>query len=138
MENLKHFIGKVALYARVASSHPDDATYVEHQRDKLRNFAKQQGFEDYVEYWDVGYSGFDTNRPGFEKLNREIESGTISMVIVKCMDRISRDYHFTHDWQRKVESKGVAVLAIDGSHEPLPVAVAIQELFKQQEAIAVV
>jgi len=42
------------------------------------------------EYIDKGYSGKNTDRPQFQQLAKDIESGLISRVIVYKLDRISR------------------------------------------------
>lgn len=43
-----------------------------------------------MEYTDRGFSGKDTNRPGFEKMMNDIRIGKIKRVIVYKLDRISR------------------------------------------------
>ncbi|RAZ95074.1 recombinase family protein, partial [Klebsiella oxytoca] len=44
----------------------------------------------FIEYTDRGFSGKDTNRPGFEKMMNDIRAGKIKRVIVYKLDRISR------------------------------------------------
>ena len=39
---------------------------------------------------DKGYSGKNTNRPGFEEMMSNIKEGNVSRVIVYKLDRISR------------------------------------------------
>ena len=43
-----------------------------------------------MEYTDKGFSGKNTNRPGFEKIMNDIRAGKIKRVIVCKLDRISR------------------------------------------------
>ncbi len=43
-----------------------------------------------MEYTDRGFSGKDTNRPGFERMMHDIRAGRIKRVIVYKLDRISR------------------------------------------------
>ena len=42
------------------------------------------------EYRDKGYSGKNTERPEFQQLMRDIESGLVRKVVVYKLDRISR------------------------------------------------
>ena len=42
------------------------------------------------EYKDKGYSGKNTERPQFQQLMRDIESGLVRKVVVYKLDRISR------------------------------------------------
>ena len=46
--------------------------------------------ESCIEYTDRGFSGKDTNRPGFENMMNDIRAGKIKRVIVYKLDRISR------------------------------------------------
>ena len=41
---------------------------------------------------DDGYSGTNFNRPGFQSMIAEIETGHIATVIVKDMSRFGRNY----------------------------------------------
>jgi len=72
----------------------------------LRDFARQQGVEDYIEYCDDGYSGHDANRPSFIEINKGIEDKTISVVIIKCITHIFRNYVDSFEWLCGVERMG--------------------------------
>jgi DNA invertase Pin-like site-specific DNA recombinase len=112
-------IGTAALYSRVARA---DDFAMETQRGRLLDFAKQQGHEDCMEYSDNGFNGLSLERPAFAKMEADIIEGKISTVIVRCLDRISRDYVLTDKWVSWLGKRGVSIIALDGSHEVIPMA----------------
>ena len=75
-----------ALYAR-QSIEKKDSISIESQLEYCRYEARG---ESCIEYMDKGFSGKDTNRPGFEKMMNDIRAGNIKRVIVYKLDRISR------------------------------------------------
>lgn len=75
-----------ALYAR-QSIEKKDSISVESQLEYCRY--ENRG-EACIEYTDKGFSGKDTNRPGFENMMNDIRAGKIRRVIVYKLDRISR------------------------------------------------
>ena len=75
-----------ALYAR-QSIEKKDSISVESQLEYCRY---ETHGESCIEYTDRGFSGKDTNRPGFENMMNDIRTGKIKRVIVYKLDRISR------------------------------------------------
>ena len=75
-----------ALYAR-QSIEKKDSISVESQLEYCRYEAHGEAS---MEYTDKGFSGKDTNRPGFEHMMDDIRAGKIKRVIVYKLDRISR------------------------------------------------
>lgn len=79
-------MGYDALYGR-QSVEKKDSISVESQIEYCRY---ETHGRPYLEYTDRGFSGKDTNRPGFEKMMRDVAQGKIERVIVYKLDRISR------------------------------------------------
>ena len=75
-----------ALYAR-QSIEKKDSISIESQLEYCRY---ETHGEAYMEYSDKGFSGRDTNRPGFESMMNDIRTGKIKRVVVYKLDRISR------------------------------------------------
>ncbi len=75
-----------ALYAR-QSIEKKDSISVESQLEYCRYESRGEAC---LEYTDRGFSGKDTNRPGFEHMMNDIRAGKINRVIVYKLDRISR------------------------------------------------
>lgn len=60
----------------------------------------------YKIYSDKGYSGSNMNRPQFEEMMKDIESGTVEQVIVYKLDRISRSLlDFAQIWNTFAKHK---------------------------------
>ena len=79
-----------AIYCR-QSFYKEDSCSIDMQIERSKAFCVSQGW-DYVVYdTDKGYSGKDTDRPGFRQMMKEIAAGQINFVVVYKLDRISRN-----------------------------------------------
>ena len=65
---------------------------IENQRIILQKYADDHGFLNCKLYVDDGYSGANFNRPAYQEMMAEVESGNVSAVIVKDQSRLGRDY----------------------------------------------
>ena len=75
-----------AIYVRQSVDRADSIS-IESQID----FCKKEVIGDDIKvYSDKGFSGKDTDRPGFQEMLKDIENGIIRRVIVYRLDRISR------------------------------------------------
>lgn len=79
-----------ALYPRL--SHEDElqgeSNSISNQKRILETYAKQNGFSNLRWYTDDGYSGANFQRPGFQAMLADIETGKVGTVIVKDMSRL--------------------------------------------------
>lgn len=86
----------VGLYIRLSSEDGDDkeeSNSVTSQRELLIQYLEEHPdlvFQNF--YIDDGYTGTNFNRPGFEKLLKDIYSSKINTVIVKDLSRLGRNY----------------------------------------------
>jgi|GEM_PF-1925753 len=122
---------KTALYCRVASKNTN-AEAMQTQLHKLRDFAKQQGYNVCMEYFDDGFPGNNLDRPAFAAMEAAINNGEIDTVIVRSIDRIVRNYILFGEWDDWRRSKGVQLIASDGSHEPPSFLKEIRGLMKRK------
>ena len=83
-----------ALYCRLSRDDElsGDSNSIVHQKKILGEYAKRHGFPCPAYYVDDGYSGTNFNRPNFQRMMKDIESGLIGTVIVKDMSRFGRNY----------------------------------------------
>lgn len=80
----------IALYAR-KSIERENSISCETQLEYCKAMIKpDERSEKIITFIDNGYSGGNTDREGFQKMMRDIESGKVSKVIVYRLDRISR------------------------------------------------
>lgn len=109
---------RVAMYVRFA--HEDaqpGAPEIERQKELLRRYAEQHGFDEPVCYVDNGFSGLTLDRPAFAEMDVAIRAGNIHTVLVRDIARIGRDIFTVFPWIDGIRSKGVKLVAADGSHE---------------------
>lgn len=88
---------RVGNYIRLSESDEDktyesDSESVINQRHLLMDFVKENGFTFIDEYVDDGYTGTNFNRPGFQRMIKDIESGRINCVITKDLSRLGRNH----------------------------------------------
>ena len=105
-----------------------ESTSIENQRILLSEYAGIQGWNVAQIYSDDGFSGgtFD-NRPAFQRMIRDAESGLINLVLVKDLSRFGRDYIETGRYTDEVfPALGVRFVALmdnidsDGKDDLLP------------------
>ena len=109
-------IKKAAIYCRAAIYSPD---CMEAQKKAVLRHAMELGYADekggILVYADNGVSGIGFDRPGFSEMTADIAKGDIGTVIVKSIDRISRDSSGADKWLDEMRGSGIAVKAMDGS-----------------------
>lgn len=90
-------MGKIrcAIYTRKSTEEGLDMELnsLDVQREAAENYIKSQVNEGWIvlpeHYDDGGFSGGNTNRPAFQKLMKDVESGLVDMIVVYKIDRLS-------------------------------------------------
>ena len=88
---------KVGIYIRLSREDEEKEKYQEsesigNQRTLLMQYIKQNKLNFICEYVDDGVSGTSFDRPAFNRMIADIESGEINMVITKDLSRLGRNY----------------------------------------------
>lgn len=88
---------KIGLYIRLSREDGDDleSESVTNQRSLLTGFLKANNLVAVDEYVDDGYSGGNFNRPGFQRLLKDLQDKRINMVMTKDLSRLGRDHVMT-------------------------------------------
>ena len=93
---IKYYGGEkiTALYCRLSRDDElsGDSNSIVHQKEILSAYAEKCGFSNTRFYVDDGYSGTNFNRPDFQRMMDDVNSGQIGAIIVKDMSRFGRDY----------------------------------------------
>ena len=97
LSNLDYNAG---IYIRLSQEDKDkryesDSESVTNQKEVLRNYCKNNGFNLVKEYVDDGYSGTTFDRPGFQEMLEDIKNKKIDLIIVKDLSRLGRDHVMT-------------------------------------------
>ncbi len=88
-----------AIYLRLSRDDEDvdgrkqESNSIRSQREMICSYIrKQENMEIYDSYVDDGYSGTNFDRPGFQRMMKDIRAGKVDCVIVKDLSRLGRDY----------------------------------------------
>jgi len=107
---------KTALYCRTAVQ---DSFAIEHQKDRLLRFAKENGYTNVAWYIDNGEKGNTLNRPAMERLIADIKLGKVNTVIVTGIDRIARGILPFAEWQRLFQERDAKCITLDTGGQDL-------------------
>ena len=102
--------GQTALYCRTATFNP---AVIAAQRDALEDFAKKRGFSDLAYYEDDGYSGRNSKRPAFVRLEEDIRAGKIARVMVASVTRLGRNTAEVIRWAIWLRQHGAEIITLD-------------------------
>ena len=107
---------RVAKYIRLSREDGDDreSESVENQRDIIDNYIlEHEELVDSGEYVDDGYTGTNFNRPGFQKMLKDIEEEKIDCIITKDLSRFGRDHIDTGYYlERYLPANNIRYIAI--------------------------
>src|SRR5829696_5277447 len=89
--NNDHGSNRAILYYRVSGDEQKKRGYsLFDQRDTLRAWASDNGYEVVEEVEDAGYSGAYLERPGLDRVREMVRRGAAEVVAVLFRDRIAR------------------------------------------------
>ena len=83
-----------ALYCRLSleDSRENESMSISNQKLMLKDYAEKNGMFQYEYYVDDGYTGRNFNRPSFQRMIADIETGKVGCVITKDLSRLGRNY----------------------------------------------
>jgi DNA invertase Pin-like site-specific DNA recombinase len=105
---------KVAIYIRVANA---DQLTVDAQERTLRKYAEENGYTNVKQYFDMGYSGLNFNRPAFFEMDADINAGAVNTVITLSTSRIGRNIIETGKWISGLRERGVEFRTVHGDYD---------------------
>ncbi|MGB9825336.1 MAG: IS607 family transposase [Desulfofundulus sp.] len=99
----------VVLYARVSTKKQADAGNLDRQLERLREYARENGFTVRAEFTDVA-SGLNQKRRGLANVLKLAEQGEYKKLIIEYPDRLAR---FGYSYlERHLKYCGVEIIAI--------------------------
>ncbi len=88
---------KAAIYVRLSEEDKDkkdpmdDSRSIKNQKELLKNYAAERGWEIYDIYCDDDYTGADRNRPQFKRLIADAGIGKFDIILCKTLSRFTRE-----------------------------------------------
>jgi DNA invertase Pin-like site-specific DNA recombinase len=82
---------RAGLYARVSSEEQAEGYSIDAQLDAMRRFCRDRGWTIAGEYTEPGVSGTTGNRPAFQEVLREAETGRLDVLLTHQLDRFYRN-----------------------------------------------
>lgn len=111
---------RVAAYCRLSldDETTGDSASIITQKQIIDRYIDQQGWTLVDTYIDDGYSGTNFERPNFQRMVTDIESGRINCVITKDLSRLGRNYIKTGLYTECFfPEHGVRYIAINDSYD---------------------
>ena len=104
---------RVIGYVRVSTDkQADRGVSLEAQTEKIRAMAVVQGAEVVDIIVDAGESAKSLDRPGMDRLQAVLNSGTIDAVIIAKLDRLTRSVKDLADLLERFHRRGVALVSV--------------------------
>lgn len=132
----------MAEYIRLSREDGDKAESdsIGNQRKLITDYLKDKAdFVLYDIYIDDGFTGTNFNRPSFQRMLADIETGHVNCVIVKDLSRFGRDYIDTGRYlERFFPDRGVRFISItdniDSMRQAYDMLLPIKNIFNEQYA----
>lgn len=111
----------IAIYARESrDDNEENYETIETQRDLLIDFVEKEKLGKlYKVYIDDNISGTAFEREGLSKLQKDIQTGKINLLILKDLSRLGRSNAKTLLFLEFLEEYGVRVITFDGRYDSL-------------------
>ena len=81
---------RVGLYPRVSGHEQEDNYSIPEQIDRMKKYCEARDWMVYKIYTDSAYTGSNMDRPGLQDMIKDCEKGSLDMVLVYKLDRLSR------------------------------------------------
>jgi len=114
--NQSNQIRKTALYCRLSQDDgiEGDSNSIQNQKAILQKFAEDHHFPSPCFYVDDGFSGGNFQRPAFQQMISDMESGEIGIIVTKDLSRLGRNQLHTGLYiEERFPMFGVRYIAIN-------------------------
>lgn len=102
-------------YGRVSTDRQADGFSLTNEKKSIVSVADKYGFQLCKYFSDDGYSGTNTNRPGYKSMMRYLKENEIDVVLVYKLDRFHRNETNLYNDMKLFQERGVRFIAINDS-----------------------
>lgn len=110
-------IYRTALYLRLSRDDEgeQESSSISNQRQMLLSFlSEREDLQFTAEFADDGYSGYNFERPQFQKMIKAVKNGEIDCIVVKDLSRLGRNFLKTEEYLQRIFPKlGVRFIAVN-------------------------
>jgi DNA invertase Pin-like site-specific DNA recombinase len=117
------------IYARY-SSHNQREESIEGQIRECKRYARDNDITIIAEYADRATSGRTDNRAEFQKMIRDAEKGSFSLVIVYKLDRFARNRYDSAMYKAKLKKCGVKVISATEGLTDTPESIILEAMLE--------
>ncbi|MCM1508106.1 MAG: recombinase family protein [Ruminococcus flavefaciens] len=114
-------IYKTAIYLRLSRDEEGEkeSLSISNQREMLMSFLKSRDDLDFTaEYSDDGYSGYDFDRPDFQRMIESAKNGEIDCIVVKDFSRLGRNFQKTEEFMQRIFPKmGIRFISVNDFYD---------------------
>ncbi len=112
---------RTILYARVSTDEQARSGYsLRQQIERLREWAKSEGYEVLEEVSDPGQSGASLERPGMDRVRDLVRAGGVSMVLAQDRDRFAREPAYIYLLRPEFAEQGCSLRALNDRGDDSP------------------
>ena len=97
-------IYRTAIYLRLSrDENQKESVSISNQRNMLMSFLESRNDLQFsAEYSDDGYSGYNFERPQFQKMIEDVKKGEIDCIVVKDFSRLGRNFQKTEEYLQRI------------------------------------
>lgn len=114
-------IYRTAIYLRLSRDEEGEkeSVSISNQREMLMSFlGSREDLEFSGEFSDDGYSGYDFNRPEFQRMIESAKNGEIDCIVVKDFSRLGRNFQKTEEFMQRIFPKmGVRFISVNDFYD---------------------
>ena len=124
-DDMSDYVKITALYERLSIGderqrrNGEDSNSIQSQKIQLEQYAKHHGFANIKHYTDDDESGRFFDRTGYSRMMEDVESGKISVVIMKDLTRWGRDHVQVGIAMETFRVNGVRFIAVNNGIDSL-------------------
>lgn len=101
---------RVCAYVRVSTDSPEQEDSFDNQTQHYKALIGEKPEWEFAGiYSDLGISGYNEKRPGFQKMMKDARAGKIDLIIVKSVSRFARNTETVLKFSREMKSIGVGI-----------------------------
>ena len=114
-------IYRTAIYLRLSRDEEGEkeSLSISNQPEMLMSFLKsREDLQFTAEFSDDGYSGYDFNRPDFQRMIESAKNGEIDCIVVKDFSRLGRNFQKTEEFMQRIFPKlGIRFISINDFYD---------------------